>query len=244
MINPHTLFISDLHLSEDHPETTELFFQFLKSKANTAEALYILGDFFEVWVGDDDHSAFNETVKKQLREFTQTGIPTYFMHGNRDFLIRKRFAKETGITLLKEPSTIDLYGEPVLLLHGDSLCTLDERHQKSRKIMHNRFYQSAVLWLLPLKARRHYGYRFRTNSAGRKKALSNDIMDVTPEEVIRVMSDAKVNTLIHGHTHRPAIHPLTINNNDAKRIVLGDWHDKGTYLQANADQSFQLVEFP
>lgn len=243
MNKPYTLFISDLHLSEDHPETVELFFDFLKNTANTADALYILGDFFEVWVGDDDRSDFNEKVKTALRAFTAKGIPTYFMHGNRDFFIRKRFAKETGITLLKEPSVINLYGEPILLLHGDSLCTLDERHQKSRKIMHNRFYQTMVL-LLPLNVRRHYGARYRSASAERKSHLPNNIMDVTPDEVIRVMSEANVKTLVHGHTHRPAIHKLSIDNKNVKRIVLGAWHDKGTYLRVDQDNTVGLLDTP
>lgn len=243
MTTPHTLFISDLHLSEAYPETAALFFQFLKTRAKDADALYILGDFFEVWVGDDDRSAFNEQIKTALRDYTNSGTPTYFMHGNRDFLIRKRFAKETGITLLKEPSVIDLYGERILLLHGDSLCTLDERHQKSRKTMHNRFYQTMVL-LLPLKVRQHYGNRFRSASKERKTHLPDNIMDVTPEEVLRVMQAAETNTLIHGHTHRPAIHELTINNNAAKRIVLGAWHNKGTYLQYNQDGNAVLLDIP
>lgn len=237
----HTLFISDLHLSEAYPKTAELFFKFLKTEANNAEALYILGDFFEVWVGDDDRSPFNEKIKAALREYTKSGIPTYFMHGNRDFLIRKRFAKETGVTLLEEPSLIHLYDEKILLLHGDSLCTLDERHQKSRKTMHNRFYQTMVL-LLPLKIRQHYGNRFRSASTDRKTYLPDNIMDVTPEEVTKIMTEANTQTLIHGHTHRPAIHELTINKKPAKRIVLGAWHDKGTYLKIDQEGNKLLLE--
>ena len=196
-----------------------------------------------MWIGDDDRNAFNEPIKAALRDYTASGIPTYFMHGNRDFLIRKRFAKETGVTLLKEPTIIELYDEKILLLHGDSLCTLDERHQKSRKIMYNRFYQTMVL-LLPLKVRQHYGNRFRSASAARKSHLPDKIMDATPAEIIRVMAEADTNTLIHGHTHRPAIHQLHINNASAKRLVLGAWHDKGTYLKIDQDGNAVLLDIP
>lgn len=243
MHSKHTLFISDLHLSEDFPATAELLFQFLKNTAQEADALYILGDFFEVWVGDDDRSDFNERIKDALREYTDTGIPTYFMRGNRDFLIRKRFAKETGVTLLKEPSVINLYGQRILLLHGDSLCTLDQKHQKSRKIMHNTFYQTAVLHLLPLKLRRYYGNRFRSASAERKSNMADNIMDVTFEEVVSVLSNNQTKIVIHGHTHRPAIHKFTVNNEAAQRIVLGAWHDKGNYLKIDQEANMALLDF-
>lgn len=240
MVRSNIYFISDLHLCETRPKTADCFLNFLNTIANDAKALYILGDFFEVWIGDDDRNPFNEKIKTALHQYTRQGIPTYLMHGNRDFLIRKRFAKETGVTLLKEPTTISINGEPVLLLHGDSLCTLDERHQKSRKIMHNRLYQSLVL-LLPLKIRQHYGNHFRSASHQRKSTMSDSIMDVTPDEVIRVMQDEKVNTLIHGHTHRPAIHDFEINKKTAKRIVLGAWHDNITYCRVDDAGKFELV---
>ena len=164
------------------------------------------------------------------------------MHGNRDFFIRKRFAKETGITLLKEPSVINLYGEPILLLHGDSLCTLDERHQNHERSCTIVFINHGLL--LPLNVRRHYGARYRSASAERKSHLPNNIMDVTPDEVIRVMSEANVKTLVHGHTHRPAIHKLSIDNKNVKRIVLGAWHDKGTYLRVDQDNTVGLLDTP
>ena len=227
----YTLFISDLHLSENHPLTAELLFQFLNKEARTAEALYILGDFFEMWVGDDDKSAFHEKIKTALRAVTQAGMPIYFMHGNLDFLIGKHFAKETGMTLLKEPTIINLYGERILLLHGDSLCTLDVKHQKSRKIMHNRFYQKMVLWFVPLSIRRHYGNRFRSGSIERKSYLPDNIMDVSQEAVEEAMEAAGVKTLIHGHTHRPAIHETKLN----RRIVLGAWHESGVYCRADSN---------
>lgn len=232
MTKSHTLFISDLHLCQEQPEATSLFLNFLKNQAKNADALYILGDFFEVWIGDDDHNDFNMKNIQALREYTASGIPTYFMRGNRDFLIGKRFAKETGIQLLKDPTIIQLYNTPTLLLHGDSLCTLDVKHQKMRKIMHNRLYQKLTL-MLPLRIRRHYANRFRNISRNNKAHLANSIMDVTPDEVIRVMGEANVKTLIHGHTHRPAIHQLSIHQKPAKRIVLGAWHQQGNYLRVD-----------
>jgi len=237
-----TFFISDLHLCQEQPQITKIFLDFLKTKATEADALYILGDFFEVWIGDDDRNAFNQMIIQALRAFTDTGIPTYFMHGNRDYLIGKRFAKASGVQLLKEPTVINLYGSPILLLHGDSLCTLDIKHQKARKMMHNRFYQLITL-SLPLKLRRHIAGRLRNTSKENKRQLENHIMDVTPEEVLHVMREAKVKTLIHGHTHRPAIHNIKIDNQNAQRIVLGAWHKQGNYLKIQADNTPDLVDF-
>jgi len=196
--------------------------------------------FFEVWIGDDDHSDFNQEIIQALRNFTDTKIPTYFMHGNRDYLIGKRFAKAAGVQLLKEPTVIELYNTPILLLHGDSLCTLDLKHQKSRKMMHNRLYKKITV-TLPLGVRKHYAKRFRNMSRNNKSNLSNNIMDATPDEVTRVMKEADVTTLIHGHTHRPAIHDLTINNQDAQRIVLGAWHEKGSYFRVTEDGERELM---
>lgn len=239
MSKSHTLFISDLHLCQERPETTRIFLDFLENQAKAADALYILGDFFEVWIGDDDRCEFNVQIMHALQQYTNSGIPTYFMRGNRDFLIRKRFAKKTGVKLLKEPTVIELYDTPILLLHGDSLCTLDIRHQKIRKKMHNRFYQTMVL-MLPLRIRKYYANRFRNLSREYKKNLAHNIMDVTPSEVTRVMSEANVKTLIHGHTHRPAIHAIEINQHSAKRIALGAWDQQGGYLQYNEDGSCEL----
>lgn len=232
MLKSHTLFISDLHLSEACPETTALFLHFIENTAKQADALYILGDFFELWLGDDDRTPFNEQILLALRRYTQQGNPTYFMHGNRDFLIGQRFSDETGVALLKEPTRLRLYGQDILLLHGDSLCTLDRKHQRFRKIIHNRLCQRLAL-SLPLSMRRHYGRRIRQNSTQRKSYLPDHIMDVSPPAVTQAMTDAQVDTLIHGHTHRPAIHSL--ENNQKKRIVLGAWHETGSYLCINED---------
>ncbi len=240
MTKSHTLLISDLHLCQEAPESTRIFLNFLENQAKDADALYILGDFFEVWIGDDNHCDFNVQIIQALRQYTASGIPTYFMRGNRDFLIGKRFAKATGVAFLKEPTMIELYNKPILLLHGDSLCTLDVKHQKARKVMHNRFYQQMSL-RLPLRIRKHYANRFRNVSHRNKNNLSNNIMDVTPSEVTRVMSEFNVTTLIHGHTHRPAIHTIEINQQPAKRIVLGDWQHQGSYLRVDEDGKYELL---
>lgn len=239
----HTLFISDLHLDPDVPTVCEHFFTFLQSDALQAEALYILGDFFEVWVGDDDLTPFHRDILDALRHVTQQGLPVYFMHGNRDFLIGKRFARKTGVTLIKDPTVISLYGQKILLMHGDSLCTLDTQHQKSRKTMHNRWYQRAVL-CLPLAYRRHVGKKIRLNSRRRKETLTNQIMDVTPDAVIDAMQTHDVNCLIHGHTHRPAVHTLNVNGKLAKRIVLGSWHDGASIGCLSSDGAFKHLTKP
>ena len=237
------MFISDLHLDVETPATTKAFLHFLAHDALAADALYILGDFFEVWLGDDDKTPFHRQITQALKHYTQTGIPTYFMHGNRDFLIGRRFARATGVKIIKDPTLIDLYGKPTLLMHGDSLCTLDERHQIMRKRMYNRWYQFGVL-CLPLAIRRHYAAKIRANSKQRGKTLAENIMDVTPAEVGREMQRHTVTQLIHGHTHRPNIHNLMIDNQPAQRIVLGSWHDAGSVLTYQSDGSYSLHQIP
>jgi len=240
MIN-HTLFISDLHLDQSQPQITQTFLNFLKTRASQADALYILGDFFEYWLGDNDRNEFNEQIITELKKFTDSGVPTYFMYGNRDFLIGKRFAKRTGVQFIKDPTTIDLYGKPVLLTHGDCLCTLDIKHQAFRKKYNNKLYRKLLLFLMPLYVRRWAAKHLRKKSIARNKNRTLEIMDVTPEEVERMVIKHNTQTLIHGHTHRPNIHNLEINNKTAQRIVLGSWHDMGSVLQFNQDGHFNLI---
>lgn len=227
---PHTLFISDLHLDESEAQITATFLDFLEHQATEAEALYILGDFFEVWIGDHDHTHYNRKIITALRQYSDRGIPVYFMHGNRDFFIGHHFAKAAGIKIIKDPTIIELYGQSILLMHGDSLCTRDIRHQKTRKIMHSKLCQKVVLLCTTLEFRRRKASQYREESRKRGKALAADIVDVTTEEVTRVMHKHDVQLLVHGHTHRPAMHQLTINNQFAQRIVLGSWHDCGSVL--------------
>lgn len=234
-----TLFISDLHLDESRPAVVRAFFDFLDTKAAKADALYILGDFFEVWVGDDDDAPFNRRIVERL---AQLATPLFFMVGNRDFLVGTRFAQETGATLLTDPTTIDLYGQQVLLMHGDSLCTTDTEYMAFRQQARSEPWQHALL-SKPLEERRAIARQLREQSQSMNSLKAEDIMDVTPEEVIAEMRKAGAATLIHGHTHRPARHPINIDGTPAERIVLGDWCQKRWWIEAN-HEGIELIEQP
>ena len=235
------LFISDLHLEAERPDITRAFLHFLHTRARQAEALYILGDFFEVWVGDDGMSPFQHDIARALRELSDTGTRIFLMHGNRDFLIGRAFCREAGCTLLKDPSIVRLNGEPVLLMHGDSLCTLDVGYMKLRRLLRNPL-SLFILRHLPLTTHRKLARKLRSESRAQTRMKANDIVDVTPEEVPRIMAHFGVHTLIHGHTHRPATHKLQIGEQAAKRIVLGDWDRQGWVLQVD-EQGMQLAPF-
>lgn len=229
-----TLFISDLHLSAERTDITDCFLTFMKEETTGIDALYVLGDLFEMWIGDDDNSPFHQQIKSAFRQLTDSGVPCYFIHGNRDFLVGKRFSRETGVQLLPEHSVIDLYGTPTLILHGDTLCTLDEEYQRYRKKVHNRFIQ----WLffrLPLSYRQKIGNKMRSNSSMTNQEKAQDVMDVTPDEVEKIMAQYQVTAMIHGHTHRPAIHHLNVGSLSASRTVLGDWYDHGSVLVCTPD---------
>lgn len=226
-----TLFVSDLHLDEKHPEITACFLRFLRETAGKADALYILGDLFEVWLGDDDPSAAHRDVASALREFTADGTPCYLTRGNRDFLIGERFAAESGLALLDEQTIVDIDGEQVLLMHGDELCTDDPAYQRFRRIVRNGLVQWLYL-LLPLSLRRVIADRLRRSSQETLKP--DDITDVNDNTVEMRMRGARVRVLIHGHTHRPAIHQLKVDGEPALRIVLGDWYSQGSVLRWTA----------
>lgn len=233
-----TLFISDLHLSAERPDITACFLRFMAEETHHIDALYVLGDLFEMWIGDDEDSPFLQQVKHAFKTLTDTGTPCYFIHGNRDFLIGKQFSRQTGITLLPQHTVVDLYGTPTLILHGDTLCIEDQAYQRYRKKVHN----PVIQWLfarLPLSYRVKVGDKFRSNSGKNNQTKSQLIMDVTQAEVIRVMRDAHVIQMIHGHTHRPDIHDLEIDGIPAQRIVLGDWYDHGSVLVYHPD-GYQL----
>lgn len=236
----NTLFISDLHLEEQRPEMTELFLKFLKEDTLHAQALYILGDFFESWIGDDDISPFTLQVIQGLREATQRGLPIYLMHGNRDFLLGKKFLRATGCQLLPDEYVVDLYGTPTLLMHGDTLCTEDKKYLKFRKKSRNWLYKKVVL-LKSLESRRDLAARMRAASREHTKTAAHYIMDVTQAEVERVMQEHAVQHLIHGHTHREAVHRFELNNQGATRIVLGAWHEQGSVLICDGDGKKDLV---
>ncbi len=227
------IFISDLHLSVDKPQITDCFFKFLNEEAINCSALYILGDLFEAWIGDDDNIPLHDEVAIELARLKQKGITLYFIHGNRDFLIGKQYAKRAGFTLLNEAEVIDLYGTPTLIMHGDTLCIQDINYQAFRKKVHNPYLQ----WLfrrLPLFIRKKIGLALRKGSQEDKQHKSIEIMDVDQKEVIRVMAFYKVTQLIHGHTHKPAIHTVELGTQKGTRIVLGDWYQQGSILVCNA----------
>ena len=237
MSDKHTLFIADLHLSADRPDITGAFLRFLQQQAVKADALYILGDLFEVWIGDDNPEPLLDTVATALATLSAQ-VPVYFIHGNRDFILRQAYANRAGMQLLPQQQVINLYGTPTLIMHGDSLCTLDIAYQKFRKWWNQPWWQ----WLLlktPLSYRQHLAAKARRKSAAHKARYKHQqqaqIMDVTPDEVPRVMAEAGVLKLIHGHTHRPAVHQLTVNGKTAERYVLGDWYSQSSYLQVSAD---------
>lgn len=233
-----TYFISDLHLSAERPDITECLEVFLSEQAHQADALYVLGDLFEYWIGDDDRSAFNEHIASLFKALADKGVPIYFIHGNRDFLIRNAFAKRAGMTLLDEQHVIDLYGTPTLIMHGDELCTLDVVYQKFRKKARGWWWPRMVL-ALPLSTRKKIAENGRKTSQKNQSKLTMDIMDVTPQEVVKAMRQHGVLRMIHGHTHRPFIHQHQVDGKDAQRIVLGDWYDQGSVLKVSAD-SFEL----
>ena len=226
-----TYFIADLHLSADRPDITACLMQFLESDAKEADALYVLGDLFEVWIGDDDVTPFNTAIAQAFKTLSQH-VPIYFMHGNRDFAIREGWTNKAGMTLINEPTVIDLYGTPTLITHGDELCTNDVAYQKFRKKSRGWWWPRLML-ALPLWYRRRVARNGRAESKENQKHLKPDIMDVTPTEVIKVMEQHNVQRLIHGHTHRPNIHSITDNGKPATRIVLGDWYDQGSYLRVD-----------
>ncbi|SFM20096.1 UDP-2,3-diacylglucosamine diphosphatase [Marinobacter zhejiangensis] len=238
-----TLLISDLHLEEARPDITRAFLGFLEQKAHGIDQLYILGDFFEAWIGDDEHTPLQDEVAQALKAVSDSGTQLYLMHGNRDFLIGEEFCARVGATLLDDPSVVDLYGTSTLLMHGDSLCTADVEYQKFRTTMRNRQWQTLFLQR-PLADRQTTARQLREISMAKNKGKEMAIMDVTPEEVISVMADHGVLRLIHGHTHRPAIHAVDIDGQAGQRIVLGDWDKALWWVEVQPGQEPELKQAP
>lgn len=220
------LFLSDLHLSFDKPQITRHFIYFLQNKARHAKAIYILGDLFDAWVGDDDFTAPNAQIRCELKQLTDSGVKIYFQRGNRDFLIGERFVRETGVILLDDYAVIDLEGERTLLTHGDLLCSDDIAYQafriKSRTPEWQQNVLSKPLWLRLIAAR---WYRIRSFFHKQKK--SDYVMDVNQTTVENVMKQHNCTRLIHGHTHRPALHEFMLNGKKVQRFVLSDWNNEG-----------------
>ena len=229
-----TLFISDLHLDANQPEIGVQFLSFLAGEARQAEALYILGDLFEVWLGDDAPNPYYNKIKSAMRELSDTGVPVYFMHGNRDFTIGADFAAETGVTILNDPTVVDLYGEKVLLCHGDSLCTDDIHYQQVRAMTRNPEWQAMML-AKSIEERIAFAVQARKESMERGESLSDEIMDVNQDAVAAALGEHGVKVMLHGHTHRPAMHSLDLGDHTATRIVLGDWYEQGSVVRWDDD---------
>ena len=228
-----TLFISDLHLDESRPHIVELFTNFLEQDARCADALYILGDLFESWIGDDDDSALSLRVATATKGLRDSGVPVYFMHGNRDFLISVDYAARAGMTLLADPIIVELTGERTLLMHGDTLCTDDVDYQKFRTLVRDPKWQAQFL-AKSLAERRAFAAQARGESRKHTAAAKPEIMDVNPAAVEAVMREYGVRRLIHGHTHRPATHCLNLDGQVAERVVLGDWYEQSSVLRVDS----------
>lgn len=238
-----TLFISDLHLQENQPKITRLFLKLLADCDTSVDAIYILGDLFEAWIGDDDDSLFHRQIIAEIRAVTQKGIPIYFLHGNRDFLIGKRFLQDTGCKLLGEEEKISLYDTTVLLMHGDTLCTRDTAYLKWRKTSHHPILNKIFFLFWPLTLRRKFANKMREKSAQYTQFIAKEIMDVTQEAVEHVMEKHAVPVLIHGHTHRPGFHYFLFNQSSKTRIVLGAWHHEGSALVWDESGKKELISF-
>jgi UDP-2,3-diacylglucosamine hydrolase len=239
-----TLFVSDLHLDAARPRLLELFLRFVADECTSADALYILGDLFEYWVGDDDPQPVAVEVAKSLSALTHSGIRAYFLRGNRDFLLGDTYAARCGLRILPDPCVIDLYGQPTLLMHGDTLCTDDLAYQAFRRQSRDPAWQAMML-AQPLENRIALARHARAKSIEHQLAVRpqasgddagrEDITDVSPATVEASFASFGVATLIHGHTHRPAIHRLNVAGRSRRRIVLGDWYEQGSVLRVDVD---------
>ena len=237
-----TLFISDLHLEPARPEIGEQFLAFLAGPAREADALYILGDLFEAWIGDDDPNPYYAQMKSAIRALSDSGVPVFFMHGNRDFMIGERFAAEAGVTLLDDPHPIELHGENVLLSHGDALCTDDVEYQKVRAMTRNPDWQAMML-SKSIEERIAFAMQAREQSLARGESMTEEIADVNQGAVEQAIRDSGADILLHGHTHRPAVHPFHVDGRPVHRIVLGDWYEQGSMVEWDGDGP-RLEELP
>jgi UDP-2,3-diacylglucosamine hydrolase len=237
-----TLFISDLHIDASRPAITDQFLSFLSGEAASADALYILGDLFESWVGDDAADSAQAAALSGLRALTSGGVPCFVMHGNRDFLLGARFCEMSGAELLPDPLIVTLYGEPVLVMHGDALCTDDRAYQRLRATVRDLDWQRQFQ-ALPIAARRALAGAARVGSQAHTTAVEYAVTDVNATSVATALRAAGTATLLHGHTHRPAIHPLEVDGRACTRIVLGDWYDQGSLLRWDRDGP-ELVSLP
>ncbi len=238
-----TLFIADLHLAEERPQASGRFFHFLDTIASGSDALYILGDLFEYWAGDDDlDSALARQTSEKIRKLTESGTPVYFMHGNRDFLLAHRYAGLCGMSLIKDPEVISLYGAQTVLTHGDTLCTDDKSYQRFRKLVRHPVV-SKILLSLPLSLRHALAGTARSRSEQAKSEKPYDIMDVNQEAVVAMFRHSGVARMVHGHTHKAARHVFTDQGMNCERWVLPDWYGDGGYLACSAE-GCELLPIP
>lgn len=233
------LFISDLHLDAERPQVTELFLRFLREEAHHARALFILGDLFEAWVGDDAPGPLGDSVARGLRALARGGTRVYFMRGNRDFLLDADYAQACGMRLLPDPCVLRIGGEPTLLLHGDLLCTDDLAYQRFRSESRSPAWKQAFL-ARPVAERLHFAEQARAESRRHQQGLDSSITDANPDAVVEMLRLHGVRRMIHGHTHRPAVHRV---GDDCERIVLGDWYTQGSVLRHHEGQ-FELSSLP
>ena len=229
-----TIFISDLHLDKDRPKVIRYFIDFLNNLESDIESLYILGDFVEYWVGDDDPGDGLEEVFSSIKKKSNS-IPIYFMHGNRDFMISEKFCNHHGMKFLKDPTKIKLHGKKILLMHGDTLCVDDIEYQKFRTMVRSSLWQNEML-KKSLEERINLAKMLRAKSLSETGTKDEVIMDVNNDEVISQLKKHNVDMIIHGHTHRPNIHKIISENKEFKRIVLGDWYDKSFILRISDDE--------
>jgi UDP-2,3-diacylglucosamine hydrolase len=229
----HTLFVSDLHLAAERPHISAVFFDFVRDVASRAQALYVLGDLFEYWVGDDDlDDPLNSAVAHALGELAESSVAVYFLHGNRDFLIGETFVARARATLISDPTKVNLYGTPTVLMHGDTLCTDDVDYQKFRATARDPKFQAQFL-AQPIEARRARVGQLREINAQAKQAKSAEIMDVAVTAVEDTLRRYDYPRLIHGHTHRPARHVHVVDGHTCERWVLNDWYERGGYLHCD-----------
>ena len=241
-------FISDLHLEPAQKAITDGFLSFLdslehdKGSVNNAEELYILGDFFEVWIGDDYSNEYIELINNALQKCANKGTKIYFMHGNRDFLVGQAWCDKAHCELLEESKLITLGEDSILLMHGDSLCTDDTEYMKVRFLLRNEQFQAQLL-SKPIPERLEFAKKIRSESKESQKGKSYEIMDVNQEAVDKALSAANCATMIHGHTHRPNIHHWEFEGENRTRYVLGDWGSKGWFIKWQAGEELKLESF-